>query len=164
MFPAFANKVNSRGVPVGAVIIATLGGWLWTTANVWFPQFIRLIGYTTCVWALAWVILGCAAIAFPYRRKDVFEKSPNVVRRRILGLPLIVHLGWMTVAIGAFIAYATFLPALSGVNVWYSFTPFVATVALLMLTPVVIFYSYYFYRKRVGKIPMEIQFKEIPPD
>jgi amino acid transporter len=164
VFPSFANKVNSRGVPVGAVVIATLGGWLWTTANVWFPQFIRLIGYTTCVWALAWVILGFAAIAFPYRRKDIFDKSPDVVRRKALGLPLIVHMGWMTVIIGAFIAYATFLPAITGTNVWYSFTPFVATVTMLMLIPVAIFYAYYFYRKRVSKIPMDIQFKEIPPD
>jgi amino acid transporter len=164
VFPSFASKVNNRGVPVGAVVIATLGGWLWTTANVWFPQFIRLIGYTTCVWALAWVIVGFAAISFPYRRKDIFDKSPDIVRRKFLGLPLIVHMGWMTVAIGAFIAYATFLPAITGTNVWYSFTPFVATVMLLMLIPIVIFYSYYFYRKQVGKVRMDIQFKEIPPD
>jgi len=164
VFPEFVNKVNKRGVPVGAIAVATFGAWVWTTLNVWFPQYIRLIGYTTCVWAIAWVILGIAAIAFPYRRKEVFQKSPDVVRRKVLGLPVIVHMGWMTVVVGGFIAYATFLPAITGTNVWYSFTPFLTTVLTLMLIPVVIFYGYYLYRTRVGKVRMDIQFKEIPPD
>jgi amino acid transporter len=163
VFPSFANKVNKKGVPVGAIVIATFGAWVWTTLNVWFPEYIRLIGYTTCVWALGWVLVGLAAIVFPYRRKDVFEKSPDVVRRKVLGLPVIVHMGWMTAIVGGFIAYATFLPAIAG-YAWYSFVPFLATVVLLMAIPVVIFYAYYFYRTRIGKIPMNVQFKEIPPD
>jgi amino acid transporter len=164
VFPSLANKVNSRGVPVGAVAVATIGSLIWATLQVWFPQYVRLLGFTTCVWAIAWVLLGIAAIAFPYRRKDIFQKSPDVVRRKILGLPLIVHMGWMTVVVGAFVAYATFLPAITGTNIWYSFYPFLTTVLALMLAPVLIFYAYYYYRTRVGKVRMDIQFKEIPPD
>jgi amino acid transporter len=164
VFPSFANRVNSRGVPVGAVAVATFGCLVWSTLEVWFPQYLRLIGFTTTVWALAWVILGVAAMAFPYRRKDIFLKSPDIVRRKALGLPVIVHMGWMTILISAYIVYATFIPAISGVNIWYSFYPFLTTVIILMLIPVGIFYGYYYYRTRVGKVRMDIQFKEIPPD
>jgi len=164
VFPSFANKVNSRGVPVGAVTVATIGCFIWTTLQVWFPQYLMLIGYTTTVWALAWVILGIAAIVFPYRKKEIFLKSPDIVRKKVLGLPVIVHMGWMTVLISGFVAYATFVPAITGTNVLYSFYPFVTTVLILMLIPVGIFYGYYYYRTRVGKVRMDIQFKEIPPD
>jgi uncharacterized membrane protein len=123
-----------------------------------------LIGYTTTVWALAWVILGIAAIIFPYRKKEIFLKSPDIVRKRVLGLPVIVHMGWMTVIISGFVAWATFIPAISGTNVLYSFYPFVTTVLILMLIPLGIFYGYYYYRTRIGKVRMDIQFKEIPPD
>jgi amino acid transporter len=164
VFPSFANKVNSRGVPVGAVVIATIGAFIWTTLQVWFPQYLRLIGYTTTVWALAWVILGIAAVAFPYRRKDIFLKAPDIVRRKILGLPVMVWTGLMTIVIALYVAWATFVPAITGVNVWYSFYPFLTTVLTLMLIPVGIFYGYYFYRTRIGKVRMDIQFKEIPPD
>jgi len=164
VFPSFANKVNSRGVPVGAVVIATIGAFIWTTLEVWFPQYLRLLGYTTTVWALAWVILGIAAVVFPYRRRDIFQKSPDIVRRKVLGLPVIVWTGLMTIVIALYITWATFVPAISGVNVWYSFYPFLEVVLCLMLIPVGIFYGYYFYRTRIGKVRMDIQFKEIPPD
>jgi len=164
VFPSFANKVNRRGVPVGAVTIATIGCVIWTTLQVWFPQYLRLIGYTTCVWALAWVILGIAAIVFPWKRKEIFLKSPDIVRKKVAGLPVITIMGILTVIVSLYIAWATFVPAISGNNVLYSFYPFVTTVLILMLIPVGIFYGYYYYRTRVGKVRMDIQFKEIPPD
>ena len=73
-------------------------------------------------------------------------------------------MGILTVIISLYIAWATFVPAITGNNVLYSFYPFVTTVLILMLIPVGIFYGYYYYRTKVGKVRMDIQFKEIPPD
>ena len=110
---------------------------------------------------VGWVLLGLAAIVFPYRRKAIFQKSPDIVRKKIAGLPVIVYMGILTIIIGGAIAWATFVPALNGLTAFY---PFVLTVVSCVVAPVIIFYAYYFYRTKFGKVPMNIQFKEIPPD
>jgi hypothetical protein len=107
------------------------------------------------------VLIGIAAIVFPYRKKNIFEKSPDVVRRKVAGIPTIVYTGVLTLAIGLFMVWATFVPSLSG---YQAFWPLLTTVIICIVAPVIIFYAYYAYRTRVGKVRMDIQFKEIPPD
>lgn len=161
VFPSFASAVDKRGNPWGAVLIATIGCEIWTALNVYLPQYIKVVGYSVTVWMVGWLLLGLAAVLFPYRRKDVFEKSPDVVRRKVLGLPTIVYMGILTIIISVVVAWGTFVPALAGVT---AFMPFVTTVVSCCVAPIIIFYAYYFYRTRVGKVRMDIQFKEIPPD
>ena len=161
VFPSLANRVDKRGSPWGAVLIATIGCEVWTFLNVYLPQYIKVVGYSVTVWAIGWVLIGIAAIVFPYRRKNIFEKSPDVVRRKVAGIPTIVYTGVLTLGIGLFMVWATFVPALSG---YQAFWPLLTTVVICIVAPVIIFYAYYAYRTRVGKVRMDIQFKEIPPD
>jgi amino acid transporter len=161
VFPSFASAVDKRGNPWGAVLIATIGCEIWTILNVYLPQYIKIVGYSVTIWMVGWVLLGLAAIVFPYRRKAIFQKSPDIVRKKIAGLPVIVYMGILTIIIGGAIAWATFVPALNGLTAFY---PFVLTVVSCVVAPVIIFYAYYFYRTKFGKVPMNIQFKEIPPD
>jgi amino acid transporter len=56
------------------------------------------------VFFLLW-LYGLSAMLLPYRRPDIYEKSP--IKLKFLGLPLITVLGFFTFAIGWFIIFFT---------------------------------------------------------
>jgi hypothetical protein len=118
-----------------------------------------VLSYSLLGWWIAVFIVALAGIAFPFRRKDVFDSSPSVVKMKIGPLPVVTLLGAMLAAISAFLAYSVVSPAYVGVlNATYVY----AVVALLLLG-VVIFYVSYAYNKRRG-VPLDLAYREIPPE
>ncbi|MFI5421049.1 MAG: APC family permease, partial [Nitrososphaerales archaeon] len=55
---------------------------------------------------LVFLIVAFAAIAFPYRRKDIFDSAEPLARRKIGGIPLITILGILSVAVSIFTIYS----------------------------------------------------------
>jgi amino acid transporter len=125
--------------------------WLYTTVF----QYVLYI--TTILFIVIW-ITSLTAILFPYRRKDIFEASPSIVKTKIANIPLMSLLGVISIIVSSFIIYATLSPAYGGVldpiNLFYNM--------LIFPVGLVIYFISSLYRRKTG-LPLELSFKEVPP-
>jgi uncharacterized YccA/Bax inhibitor family protein len=104
-------------------------------------------------------IVAISGIIFPFRRKDIFEKSPPIVMKKVVGLPLISWLGAISAVMCAYIVYAGFEPAIAGVlnpsYVVLTFSVFVFALVIYGISAL--------YRSRTG-LPLALTFREVPPE
>jgi hypothetical protein len=112
------------------------------------------------LWFVAWIVVGIAGILFPYVKKDIFEKSPSVVKTKVAGVPLISICGLATTIVSLFTVYFTTVPAITGLT---SLVNLASTVVILALLPFVLYFTARVYRQRKG-IDMALQYKTLPPD
>ncbi|MDW8021245.1 MAG: APC family permease [Nitrososphaerota archaeon] len=158
VIPIAFTKVHpkTRSPYVASILIVILSlifqfMWLYTTVF----QYVLYI--TTILFIIIW-ITSLSAIIFPYKRKDIFEVSPPIVKAKVGGVPLLVILGVISLAVSSFIIYATLTPAYGGVldpiNLFYNM--------LIFPFGLVIYFAASLYRRKTG-IPLELSFKEIPP-
>ncbi|MEM4206845.1 MAG: APC family permease [Nitrososphaerota archaeon] len=161
VLPNWWNKVDRRGSPWVSVLAGGIIAWAFAMIYTW-TSLLMLILWTITVWFIGWVIVGIAGVIFPYRRKDIFEKSPELVKKKIGSVPVVSILGALTAGISAFTVWVTLAP--SFVYGW-GIDPLSlgGTVLFLVVCPFVLYYAAYFYRKSKG-VPMDLRFKEIPPD
>ena len=158
LLPGWVNKVSRNGSPNHAVLLAFLISWAIMTVSI-FTTWWSFITYTVTIWMVGWVILGIAAMVFPYVRKDIFEKSPALVQSRVAGIPWITILGAIGTAVAALSIYATFLvgttPTFNTKNLAY-------TSLVFILAPIVIYFIATTWQKSKG-VEMDKRFKTIPP-
>jgi amino acid transporter len=159
LLPGWVNKVSRNGSPNRAVFLAFVIAWVILTISVWTTWW-SFITYTVTIWMVGWVLLGIAAMLFPYIRKDIFEKSPSLVQSRFLGIPWITILGAIGTVVAAGSIWATFLvgttPTFNTKNLFF-------TSLVFILAPVVIYFIAMAWQKSKG-VEMGKRFKTIPPD
>ncbi len=159
LIPAWANKVSRNGSPNRAVLLAGAIAWLVLTVAT-FTTWYNYITYTVTIWMVGWFILGIAAMVFPYVRKDIYEKSPQIVQSKLLGLPVITILGFVGMIVSAVTVYATFLtgttPTMNTKNLAY-------TALFFVILPIIIYFIATTWHRSRG-VPMDKRFKTIPPD
>ncbi|MCL5960047.1 MAG: APC family permease [Chloroflexi bacterium] len=159
LLPGWFNKVSRNGSPNNAVIAGFVVAWGTVTVS-FFTTWFSYIVYSVTVWMVGWVILGIAAMVFPYVRRDIFEKSPAMVQSKLGGVPIISILGAAGFITSALTVYATFLvgdtPVLSVQSLAW-------TSAFFIALPIVIYVVAYFWQRSKG-ISMDLRFKTIPPD
>jgi amino acid transporter len=155
---AFANT-DKRGSPWSAVLLGAIIAEIFFIISVFYMMWIA---YSILAWFFSWAIVGVVGIIFPYtaRGKQIFEKSPELVKKKIAGVPLIAIFGVLTLIISVSIDYYMLLPFFQGLAsslyIWITATMFV-------IPAFVIYYLSRIYHK-AKHVPMELQFKEIPPD
>lgn len=99
-------------------------------------------------------------MVFPYWRRELFERSPQMVKARIAGIPVISIVGALTVVIMAvqFVILAA-SPALSGPT-----TPIaIGMLPGLVILGIVVYYVSLWYHRRNG-VDISRAFGEIPPE
>ncbi len=159
IIPTTFSSVDQRfHVPRNAFLLVLLIAIVY----IYFAVYTTVLSFLSYAILGMWTstaIIGIAAAVFPYRRKDIFEKAPALVQRKIGGLPLMTLFGAITALVAVFVALATVLPEITGapVNPYY-----VSAIALTMVVGLVIYVAAYYYNKRIG-IDMHMGFKEIPP-
>jgi amino acid transporter len=160
VIPSRLSTVGSRyGSPYLVVAIATAISMIYAALDYYTTVLSTVLSYSLLGWWIAVFIVAIAGIVFPFRRRDLFDSSPTVVRIRLGPLPLVTLLGAMLAAIAAFLAYSVVSPAYIGtLNPTYVY----AVVALLLLG-VVIFYASYFYNRSKG-LPLDLAYREVPPE
>lgn len=163
MLPDKINEVNRRGSPVYAVLLGFLISWLQFSVNVMTPLLSAYQVYTITIWFFGWIFLSVAAIAFPYRRKDIWEKAPAITRQSIAGIPWIVVAGVAGLIISLITVYFTLVPALNPPSENYGWRGLGVSFGFYMLLPIVLYYVAIFMNKRRGTA-FDRRFKEIPPD
>ncbi|MHA1409313.1 MAG: amino acid permease [Candidatus Odinarchaeia archaeon] len=162
ILPNWWNKVDRRGSPWVSVLAAGVMAWIFAVIYIW-TTLLTLILYTITVWFIGWCVVSIAAIIFPWRRRDIFEKSPELVKKKVGSIPVISILGVLALIVSAFTVAATLLPPVFFGGSVVDPIPLLGTVLFLCIIPFILYYGAYFYRKSRG-VPMDLRFKEIPPD
>ncbi len=107
--------------------------------------------------AIIAIFVGLAGIVFPFRRPEIFERSP--VAWKIGGIPALSIIALLDVLVGLFVSYFYLtedtLAANAPESLWMIF--------IIFLVGFIIFWIAKLYRKAQG-IDVELAFKEIPPE
>jgi len=159
VLPTKIASVDKRfHAPYWAILISTI----WSIIGAYL--FIYTSFYKYVIWgAFANYIsfgIGClAGVAFPYRMKELFERSPAAVKKKVLGIPVISILGLVGFVYSMFIAIASLTPTFAGTVPLESYVMIVA----IALGAIIIYGISYAYHKSKG-VPLDLTFKEIPPE
>jgi amino acid permease len=163
MLPDKLNEVNRRGSPVYAVLFGFIISWLQFSVNVITPLLGAYQVYTITIWFFGWIFLSIAAIVFPYRRKDIWEKAPAITRQSFMNIPWIGIAGVAGLVISLLTVYFTIVPALNPPSENYGWKGLSVSFGFYMLLPIVLYFVAVAINKRRGTA-FERRFKEIPPD
>jgi amino acid transporter len=163
MLPEKLNEVNRRGSPVYAVLLGFIISWFQFTVNCITPLLGAYQVYTITIWFFGWIFLSIAAIAFPYRRKDIWEKAPEITRQSLFGIPRIVIAGVAGLIISLLVVYFTIVPALNPPSPNYGLPGLSVSFGFYMILPIILYYIAVATNKRRGTA-FQSRFKEIPPD
>jgi amino acid transporter len=160
VIPSRLSTVGSRyGSPYLVVAVATAISMTYAFLDYYTTVLSTVLSYSLLGWWIAVFIVALAGIVFPFRRRDIFDSSPTIVKIKLGGLPLVSLLGGMLAVIAAFLAYSVISPAYVGVlNATY-----VYAVIVLLLLGVVIFYISYAYHRRKG-LSLDLAYREVPPE
>jgi len=115
---------------------------------------------------IAFLPEGLAGILLPWKKKDLFEASAPIVKKKVGGMPLIVLLG----AYGVLLNIALVILSLMNPNVIGDINPVAggglfnwSAVIVMAVAGVALLYIMRSYYKSKG-IPVELIFKEVPPE
>jgi amino acid transporter len=159
MLPEALTKIGDRShAPWAMTVFATVLSQILFILFLMAPQSI-FINYVL-FYSIIYAVTSIAAIVFPFWRKDLFDASPGIVRKKIGGLPVITICGLVN---GAFfvLLFATGLmsPMFSGPIGPSAYAWLVGT----LLLGAVAYYAIRAYRNRQG-INIDLLWKEIPPE
>jgi amino acid transporter len=163
MLPSKLNEVNRRGSPVYAVLLGFVISWFQFTVNCITPLLSAYQLYTITIWFFGWIFLSIAAIIFPWKRKDIWEKSPEVTRQKLFGVPMITIAGGFGLVISVVAVYFTMVPSLMGSSITMQLPALLVSFGFYMILPIILYFLAVYLNKRKG-IQIERRFKEIPPD
>ncbi len=163
MLPDKINEVNRRGSPVYAVLLGFIISWFQFTVNCLTPLLSAYQVYTITIWFFGWIFLSIAAIIFPWRRKDIWEKSPAITRQSVFGIPWIVIAGVAGLIISLLAVYFTFVPSIVGSSITMQLPALLVSFGFYMILPIVLYFVAVLINKQRG-VSLEKRFKEIPPD
>ena len=163
MLPGKLNEVNRRGSPVYAVLLGFIISWFQFTVNVITPLLSAYQTYTITIWFFGWIFLSIAAILFPWRRKDIWDKAPEVTRQKIFGVPAIVVAGAFGLVISLAAVYATLVPSIAGSSIYAQLPALLTSFGFYMILPIILYFLAIYLNKRRG-VPIERRFREVPPD
>ena len=160
LIPSWVAKVNERThSPVNAAIIGGILIYIMllvTLLTRFWAYLVNLAG----VGALVGMLVAISAIIFPYRRKDIFEKAPSIVKSKFLGLPWLTWAGILTLITQALITFVAFTtPAIGGA---VSMVSLLASLAVFIIAFPLYLIPYYVNKKR--GLDSSLAYKELPPE
>jgi len=157
--PEKLSAVSRAGQPWVASITIAFIAWVLMALYVFTPFFTYVVNYTV-IFSICFWITGLSALIFPYVRKDLFDAAPEMVKRKIAGIPVISITGLLSIILFTLILYSSFaLPAFSGPIGIYA-TGFVIAI---YASGLLIYYVARAYRARSG-IDLDLLHKEVPPE
>ncbi len=160
LMPESLAQVSERfHTPVKATIVIGIVVELINVANVYMGLSEFLINIIA-VMAAAFIVVSISAIVFPYRRRDLFDEASQMVRRKLLGIPVLTLMG----VIGFLIWVAVLLIALTTPYFGLVTKPIPIVEAFIVpLLAVVYYFVMSAYRRREG-FDLSVSFKAIPPE
>lgn len=158
VFPEPIATVSERfHTPVVSTIIT--GGLLCVMA--YLTAFTSFWGYLVNLMIglnFAFIVVSIAAIIFPYKQKELYQKSP-IANWKFMNIPLITLIGVASLLVSGFLEYTVLsYPALGGAITWAS----IGSVVGVLVFGLVVYFIFKVYRARQG-IELRLVFGEVPP-
>lgn len=157
MTPKVFGYVSERfRTPVVALVFVLAFGWI----NLIIYAYVPIWGLLVGILGMCLTLLGAciSGVVFPYRRKDIYDKSP--VRYQVGGIPLMTICGLLG---SIFLIYMIWLyatdPVVMGTAPQYYYS--LTAVIVVFFSGIAYFYLMRAYNKRKG-INVDLAFKEIP--
>lgn len=155
--PQFLSKVDSRyGTPYTALItvtvVAIIAQYLWL-----FTPLLNYFVFVVLGWGIMTFVASHAGIILPYKRKELLELAPAIVRRKVAGVPVLVILATLSAILSIWLAWVGTEPAVSGL------TPEAVIFLIGIYLVGIIIYVISSLYHRIKGIPLELAFKEFPP-
>jgi APA family basic amino acid/polyamine antiporter len=167
LLPGRIADVNDRlHSPVVATVIVAIVIELFTWITIktsYFGNLLGLAGFS----ALVGVIVSFAAVIFPYRRPEIFEKAPAIVRARFLGLPAITIWGALSMIVNAVLCYIAFTSPVFGGNPNVfdpTFLKGVLLSALGIIIPALLYFVSRAITRNTRHLDIAQAYKDIPPE
>jgi amino acid transporter len=160
MIPPKMAEIDRRfKSPWLVVTLTAIAAFIFLLIDVWQNSWFAMASNSIITWFVAWALLGIAGMVFPYVRRELFLASPPLVRTKVLGIPLISVLGFLTLAVSIAEEWFMLVPMFEGklpAAVFY-------TLAAFVIIPLVIYFvSSSYYRSR--GVSLGMQFSELPPE
>ena len=167
LLPGRIADVNDRlHSPVIATIIVAIVIELFTWITIktsYFGNLLGLAGFS----ALVGVIVSFAAVIFPYRRPEIFEKAPAIVRGRFLGLPAITIWGALSMIVNGVLCYIAFTSPVFGGNPNVFDPTFLKGLflsALGIIIPALLYFVSRAITRNTRHLDIAQAYKDIPPE
>jgi basic amino acid/polyamine antiporter, APA family len=163
LLPEKLSEVNERThSPIWAILfemVLVVLMLIWSIISTDFQTWLALgvLAGVVCV-----VIVGVAAIAFPFRRPDLYKASP--ANWKIVGVPILFIVAPLSIVVMGFLTWCTWqYPALAlagnADNRWQIF----AFMGMIVVVGLVVYGLSWFVRRRQG-IDISLVYKELPPE
>ena len=154
----FARVSDRLHTPVigtfAAFVFSEVFCWIFSFTTFFYTQFNAFLGTT-----VVWILPSLAGLVFPYRRKDLFQAAPPMVRRKIAGVPLVSITGAISLIVVLYaVAVMLQIPYLGPLNP-SAFGFFIS----VFIVGLLIFYARRAYLRTKG-VDIDFAFKEIPPE
>lgn len=161
LIPVGVTRVSGRRHnPVVALTITAVGITA-LTALVIYDQGITGAFKNIIVLGAFIALMAClAAVALPYRRRQLYEASPKVLGRRWLGVPGNV---WTSVVAGGFCGVVTYLTLTNGTYSGGYTTTSIITLLVMGVAGLVVYGLSRWIRGQQG-IDISLAMRELPPD
>jgi amino acid transporter len=158
--PVALTKVSDKTrTPWVATVVVAVLAWILLWASIFTPLFDYIFNYIA-IFAIAFWITSFAAIVLPYRKRELFESAPDIVRYRVGGVPLVTIAGVINFVLFSLILYSSFtLPAFAG-----PVGPIaIAFVLGIYVVGVIIYFIAAAIRRQQG-VDLNLLYSEIPPE
>ena len=162
ILPRSLSNVSPRfHTPINAIIVLVVMSEVsllllnipYTAAKIYL--FSTVLTWYACLTPLS--LVGIAAMVFPYRLKKIHDASP--ANYRIAGIPVISLTGFGTVVFAVLVIYLELAN-----NIYAANTPLAieAVIGFILIFAAIYFVAKY-WRRAQGR-PLDMAFKEIPPE
>jgi APA family basic amino acid/polyamine antiporter len=113
--PSLFADVNERTrTPINATIVMMIAAMIYVYISVFqFGILASYFSFSTAGTFIATIVVAIVAIIYPFRRKDIFESSDALSRKKVGGMPLISLFGFLTLISSVVIIYAVIYPILT---------------------------------------------------
>jgi amino acid transporter len=157
ILPDRIASVNERfHTPLVATALVTIGAIIAAGIMAFAPNSAEFATLSFTMFSFGFIIPAIAAIIFPYRKKQLYETA-FVAKKKFL-LPLI---SWLGLGSAIYLVYSTYLAYVSGSLPIDSFSiTMYGTIYVLGAIVLVVGYL----RNRSRGLPLDLVFKEIPPE
>jgi amino acid transporter len=158
--PQWISDINPKlHTPVKATIVMAVFIEVLNILNLYAGLGAYLINMIA-IMALAFIIVCLAAIVFPYRRRDLFDNAPDIVRKKVFGVPWMVVGGVVGVISWCFILVAAFLVPAFGMQI----TPLAMIEAFTVPVIGVVWYLIAVAVRKKQGVDFKQMYTELPPE
>jgi amino acid transporter len=157
--PTFLSNVDIRyHSPYAALIFVTIVAIIFQALWLWTP-LLQYFAYIVFGWMIMQIITSIAALLFPIRRKAIWDRAPPIVRARIGPVPILYILAIISIILSIYLGYASISPAFVG-----ELNPSILAFTIgLFLIGITVYFISSIYHRKTG-LPLELSFKELPPE